>query len=60
VIKAEEPVDTHWAVTAMGVGRRQNLEEKDALQLRQYMDAKHAKNELIEVLRWQSCTNLRR
>ena len=42
---------------ASHAGLQQNLEEKDALQLRQCMDAKHARNELIEVLRWQSCTS---
>ena len=45
---------------ASHAGLQQNLEEKDALQLKPSTDAKHAKNEPIEVLRCQSCMNLRR
>ena len=40
---------------ATGAGQRQKLEEHVAQRLKLSTDAKHVRNELIEVPRWLSC-----
>ena len=45
--------------TDMGADPRQKKEEHVALRLKPSMDAKHARNEPIEVPRWLNYTSLR-